>query len=114
LSLLEEMVLDIKKGFDETEPGDQSYDELLARPHNAPPMSYKLTAAQRTFILDWLAKFEPLTGILNDQFSKGAPRPLPVLRVLPRTASADDADVRDAKPHDPLADAKQAIAPPKN
>jgi hypothetical protein len=116
LALLEKMVLDIKQGFADTEPGDQTYDALLRRGPSQPPNSYRLTAEQRKFILDWLEKFTPLVDSLGaaepgQQFSVGEPRPLPVLRVLPRTASTDDADLPHAVPHDPLMDARRAIAP---
>jgi hypothetical protein len=110
LALLEKMVLDIKLGFADTEPGDKSYDELL----HGRPNSYRLTAEQRKFILHWLANFTPLVDALQtaapgEKFSTGEPRPLPVLRVLPRTASTDDADLPHATPHDPLMDARRAV-----
>lgn len=117
LSLLEKMVLDIKAGFDDIDPSAQSYLALLQRDPIDPPEGYKLTPAQREFILEWLAKFGPLVAELDaalpsEKLCVGAPRPLPVLRVLPRTESADDADLEHATPHDPRLDARRATTMP--
>ena len=116
LALLEKELLDVKTGFEETEPGDQSYLSLLERDQHAPPNSYRLNPQQRQFTLDWLDRFSPLIDSLQtasdaEKFSKGEPRPLPVLRVIPRTASADNADCPDATPRDPRMEAQKATEP---
>jgi predicted acylesterase/phospholipase RssA len=85
MAVLEDFLSAFQRALDETQPGDRSYRELIARPPGAPPASYPFTAAQQTYA-------ESITARLHDlgresaarELSQGAPRPTPALRVRPQ------------------------------
>jgi predicted acylesterase/phospholipase RssA len=70
------------------QPGDPSYADLVARPEDAPPASYRWSRAdQRTLAVELTRELvkmgEQLEGS-NESFAEGAPRPNPEARIVPR------------------------------
>jgi len=106
LGRLEEWVIAFGERFSNAEPGEQSYEDLLHRRKPAPPDSYRLNGRQRNRLTDWVGLLlnvaEQAKAAPSEQrASQGEPKPTPVLRLLPRTVSRADADLRDTPMLDP-------------
>jgi hypothetical protein len=115
LGRLEELMLEFEQGFSHPEAGERSYKELLERPESAPPDSYRLRSRrQLEHLTAWLASLvnvaKQAEGVPSDQrASRGEPKPTPVLRVVPRTVSRPDADVRGEPLAEPQNEGARAL-----
>jgi hypothetical protein len=115
LARLEELLGDIRKGLSDPEPGDRTYEELLERNRDEPPESYRFTVGQRELAGDLLRRLEALAAELDDTAEnlrpgRGAPRPAPELRVLPRTVPGPDADRSSEAVVDPQAEGSASVS----
>jgi hypothetical protein len=102
----EAWMMEFQQAFSHPEPAEQSYEDLLQRPGSAPPDSYRLNNRQRKHLNDWLTLVlnvaEQAEAAPPDQrATQGEPKPTPVLRLLPRTVSKPDSDLRGAPLVDP-------------
>jgi len=100
LGRLEEWMIAFREGFSHSEPGEQSYENLLQRRKPVPPDSYRLKDRQRKHLTHWLGFLLNVAEQADDtppdeRATQGEPRPTPVLRLLPRTVSKPDADLRE-------------------
>jgi hypothetical protein len=98
LGVFEDWLMEFREGFSHAEPGDQSYEDLLQRHRSVPPDSYRLNGRQRKHLADWLGLLLNLAeqaeaAPYDQRASQGEPKPMPVLRLLPRTVSRPDADL---------------------
>jgi predicted acylesterase/phospholipase RssA len=92
LSLVEELLRDLRQGATSQLAGDTAYDKLIARSETDPPPGYRLNEPeQRDFaakltqrLLDWADEWEREREQTGQSFAKGAPRPAPELRIRPR------------------------------
>jgi predicted acylesterase/phospholipase RssA len=86
LALLERELVRLRRALAHREPGDRSYTDLVGRGDNDPPASYRLSARARQEAAAALADLEELAEKWPREidFSGGAPRPNPELRVRPR------------------------------
>lgn len=68
------------------EPGDASYRDLVMRAATAPPAAYRIPPALQDDVIRALDALEEMVGQWDRsiEFSHGAPRPEPELRVRPR------------------------------
>jgi predicted acylesterase/phospholipase RssA len=115
---LETLLTSMHNALQHPEHGERSYHDLLNRDRNVPPNSYRISTAQRTIITDWLRALTNLAAHLDVQPANAhpahkAPRPVPDLRILPRTVPEADADQRATPPVDPPAEGDRSLEPPE-
>jgi predicted acylesterase/phospholipase RssA len=114
LGRFEEWIIEFQEAYAHSEPSEQSYAELLQRPKTVPPDSYRLNARQRKFLTDWVSLLLQLASAASSatpdrRANQHEPRPTPVLRMLPRTVSRPDADIRDAPMVDPQTEGVRSV-----
>jgi predicted acylesterase/phospholipase RssA len=84
MELLGEFLSKFRRSFQNPEPGDRSYAELIERDDQTPPASYRFSEEQRECARDISPTLADLGQELEDSYlADGAPRPEPSLRVRP-------------------------------
>jgi hypothetical protein len=88
MATLERLLLDLRRGFLDTQQGDRTYEQLITRSPSDMPASYQWTNdLQRQFALQTTEALLDAVRAWQEQeerFAKGAPRPDPDLRIVPR------------------------------
>ena len=113
---LETLLTSVHIALQHPEQGERSYYDLLNRDPTVPPNSYKVNPAQRAIINDCLRALTDLAAHVEAQNADAhpthkAPRPVPSLRMLPRTVPPADADNRATTPIDPPAEGDRSLEP---
>lgn len=84
MELLRDFLSRFRNSFQNPEPGDRSYAQLIDRDEHAPPNSYRFTEEQREGARDITPALADLGQELGDcDLAQGAPSPEPSLRVRP-------------------------------
>jgi predicted acylesterase/phospholipase RssA len=115
LGRLEGVMMQFRKGFLQPETEDRSYTELLNRRRPDPPDSYRLTEEQRASLEPWIDSLlkigDQMTAApANSRASRGEPKPVPVLHLLPRTVPGPDADIAETPLIEPQNEGERAVA----
>lgn len=88
MSMLETLVSDLRYGYQNSLPGDKTFDELVMRGKTDPPRSYRWQRNdQRDFAREMMTELLELVKKWDEheqRFSDGEPGPAPELRVKPR------------------------------
>jgi len=115
---LETLLSSMRNAIQDPEQGERSYHDLLNRDRNERPNSYRVNSGQRATINDCLRTLTDLAAHVDAQHvsahpTRKAPRPVPSLRILPRTVPTADADQRTIQPLDPPAEGDRSVEQPE-
>lgn len=87
MQLVDELLREIRDQYRAPDPGGRTYADLVARAPGQAPTSYPLRSVKRARLVEQALADLGRLPFLNGKaplFEKGAPRPLPELRIRPR------------------------------